>query len=923
MALLGRRAPSPSDLAAYVPALRQLDVLRAAGQRIDLSARDTSTTLAATRQSWQATAFAYRAMIGEVREAYRLRSQSVAKCRFYVAQQRPFPEDPVALDSPDHDLDPGLAADALHNFRRLPLDHSPDGFIARADENLNCVGEFWIHADADGSFKVRSVSEVNVAMNGTVTVSTLPGGKAARPLDPETEALLRCWVRDIEWEDLADAPMRSMLDVAEDVVLAGRELRAAARSRVAANGLLLLPAALSLVRSRQDDEDGFDDEVGSDQFMADFTAALLAPLQDDGDAGQVAPVVLRGDAEDLAAVKHLTLERADAERLLDRQNGAILRLLHGLDVQPEEIEGLGSSSHWNAWQIDARSIKVQVQPAADMIAACLMQAYLKPALESLGYSKEDIAQVTIVADASDLAENPNRGQDARDAWDRFGISDEALRRELGFSEDDKPSDEEFIRRMATAGQLPVDVIAKLFGLKSADPQTVDGQVAPAGLPSAEDPVAQPGQITPDQALPSTAADDPTATPTSIPGLVAAGEPDPFAMSVDEDACRQLALIDSMLSERVTVAAHDALARVLDRAGAKVRSAAQRDKTLAAQLVGQEAHLIPSVLGRDQVEALTSVPELVADSHARLHGQFVGWLADAHTQIGEVACRVAGLNPDSERGHSLRRSITQGLAPHVEPAWRLLVDELHDAAEWALFEPASPGDEPEEGEDDGSPLTAQDIADVLAVAGGDRTTLTASADVDGDEVGAFAKGGKGKGGKNWNRKGKKAPKNRKPPTNPGSGVATGPVVDEALAVEGAVLLGYEWDYRDFIGRKQFLPHKLLEGYRFATWTDPILDTGPKTAWLGPRFRPGDHRGCRCSAIRVYAHLDDPEGIVAKRLAEAKGQPQAVANDQLAASDDAAGRVGTSAQQVREIRDRLLAGIDAMRAEHITKPRRRRR
>jgi hypothetical protein len=114
--------------------------------------------------------------------------------------------------------------------------------------------------------------------------------------------------------------------------------------------------------------------------MADLTAAMLAPIRDDGDAQAVVPIVLRGEIEDLEKVRHVTLQRADPEQLIARQSAALLRLLKSIDVQPEQVEGVGGMNHWGAWIIDARSIRDQVEPAAETIAACLMQAYMRPAL---------------------------------------------------------------------------------------------------------------------------------------------------------------------------------------------------------------------------------------------------------------------------------------------------------------------------------------------------------------------------------------------------------------------------------------------------------------------------------------------------------------------------------------------------------------
>lgn len=251
--MLGRRAPEPGQ---PEPPRAPLRVLRADGRRIDLASPVTKSYLAATRQSWQQRAFDYRDLIGELRYSIKLLSQAVAQVRFYLAEIRPWPADPVALDSDECTLDAQLIADAQANFSDIPFDNNPDGFTARLVENLSLPGEAWIHIDPERRMAVRSISEVVSGSSGALALTTLPNAQAAqtRPIDPATEELLRVWRPHPEFGDLADSPMRSLMDVAEDVVLAGREARAAARSRLAANGLLLMSENLSLHPARPDDD---------------------------------------------------------------------------------------------------------------------------------------------------------------------------------------------------------------------------------------------------------------------------------------------------------------------------------------------------------------------------------------------------------------------------------------------------------------------------------------------------------------------------------------------------------------------------------------------------------------------------------------------------------------------------------------------
>lgn len=860
MPLLGRRA---GDVDTEPPARPQMRVLVADGQRIDLTSRESTARLADTRQGWQATAWDYRNMIGELRFAHQLLGRSVARARFYVAELRPHPADPIQLTDDGHDVEQQLADDAIANFNRLPFTTNPYGFTARLVENLATPGEAFVHIDAKGRFHVRSTSELTVASDGKVTLKLTPtGGRGAEQIiDANTDEILRCWSADPEWGQMADSPMRASLDICEDAVLAGREERAAARSRLAANGILLIPEGLSLVLDRDDPDDT--DEVAADTFMADLTEAFLAPIRDDGQPQAVVPIVLRGAPEDLEKVQHITVQRDDASQLIARKNAAILRLLKSLDIQPEQVEGVGGTSHWNAWVIDARAIRDQVQPSAEMVAECLTAAFLRPALLSLGHPEDAVERIAICADTSALAENPNRGQDARDAHDRFAINDDALREALGFDADDAPDADEVARRMATTGRLGADAAAQVLGIEQPAAQpaartpgrpavTIDARpvgtrpvvgARPAALPAGdgERPVARPGETDAERPVPDTAPEpgDRPAITAATNGRTRASSGDVDAwFRVDEDACRALADIDAALTDRILVAADAAVARVVERAGARARSAVQRDRQLAATVAGVPATHIPAHLGRDRLTAFVPVADLVDDGYTRLRGQVIGWLRAAATRTGRAVCDVLGRDPDSAPGARIAAAVADRLLADVDTAWEGFAAALTDAAEEALFDPDATALADAPGEPADGWVHPGDVADLLAETGA-AAVVAAGRHRRPPRRGTFGRAAVG-------------------------GFATGPVPATVIAEQGGVLLARQWFYRPWVDRDEFGPHRRLNGTRFVGWSDEVLATDAESAWLGSHMRPGDHDGCRCISFPFFAAPRDPDGQVATRL-----------------------------------------------------------
>jgi hypothetical protein len=849
-----------------------LRVLRASGARIDMRNQAEVAELARNRQSWQSDAWGYRDMIGELRFAFQFLSRAVARVRFFAAEILPDEDDPIAF-SDDSTLPADLRKAAQEELQRLPLS-SGYHFTGVLAENLCVAGETWLHGYIDpdsGSeqWEALSVDEVAPSAAGTISIRRYGTGYL-EDVDPDSEEMLRLWQPHPRYKNLADSPMRALLDVCEEVVLAGREIRAASRSRIAGNGILKAPHGLTLLNANKDDTT----EIGDGSaFMAELTAALLAPIANEGDPGSVAPVVVQGEAEDLKEFQHMRIERAVAEDLLERVQQWMTRLARGLDIPPEILSGLGDSNHWSAWQIDASTYRYHIDPVVRIFADSLAMGFLRPALRARGFAAADIERITIWRDAGNLTENPNRGQDAKDAFDRGGISWAALRKALGFNDDDAPDDEELVKILAI--RVGVDTGTAALMLQAA----LGTSVAPVGQSTPVQAQAKrldapkppaPGQVPPDEGTPNTGQAS-AAGLALARMLTAAGAPaEESGWAIDDATGRTLMEIDRALRERLLIAADAALTRGLEVAGARMRSKAQRSAVTKQAVSGVQVLSIGVTLGRDQVLALgTNERELLDGSLDRLAEQFTAWSLAAIDRIVELVTRlIARLAP--RRAEAMATRLRETLTGRVDLAWAWLKDALHRLAEGYLFNP-HPAQEP--GEVPGVLAPPSLIRAALAQIGG-PFAATGGIDITGMPV---------------------------RPGAPVGGIGQGQDVLDVLTESGAESLGYEWVYGETPRANTFEPHAELNTVRFATWQSSELATNPKTAWIGEHYAPGDHKGCLCDFVLVMA-IPDRSQIVRERLGTET--PAAQGNRALAEVDSAAGRTGTTAQHQRDERDRIL-------------------
>jgi hypothetical protein len=351
------------------------------------------------------------------------------------------------------------------------------------------------------------------------------------------------------------------------------------------------------------------------------------------------------------------------------------------------------------------------------------------------------------------------------------------------------------------------------------------------------------------------------------GLTAAAEPTDYRLALDDS--RRLMEMDRALRAQLITAANAAIGRALEVANARLRGKATADRELSLSLKGVDVMVIGRRIGRDGALALNADNDhLLRDAFANLATLFAKWTLGAIENIATRVLKTLGLDADSRAGRAAAKRMREDMGSRVDDGWNRLHTQLLERTTKLLFDGEDDTDLP--GEVPEGLVAPYMIRSALAIVGGLPETSGGL-----DEYGRSLTG------------------------EPVGGLANGDTVRREMEDHGAEELGYLWVYGITVDPNKFDPHWDLEAERFATWTDPKLETatvyGGRFMWVGDHFRPGDHHGCMCDYVLAYAvpayaeQVRDRLAVPTKAMAEIIG---------LAEGDDKAGRTGTTAQALRD-------------------------
>lgn len=744
-------------------------VLVASARQIDLGDRAERERLSRARiEDWQSDAWFYYDQLGEAHYAANWQANAVAKVEF-VSQYEAEPDEWVALaDAEISDSERELAAASLD---RLEGAEGGQGALIRPiAANLFVGGDAYLIASApDGieTWEVVGPQAIHAAAD-RISISRHPNRNeptARQELDPDA-FMLRIWHRHPAWPDMPDAPMRGAVQHCRDLLILTRMIQALAQSRIPA-GILAVAQELSFGPT--------DPTQDPNQTRSEMVEALMKhltqPISDPADVAAIVPFILELPKDYVTdGINYLNLDRPIDELSLRLRDEARKSFAAVVDLPADILSGMGDVNHWGQWAIAEEAFEMHVEPKVIAIANALTAGYYRPALAG---GVDDARRHRIGYDPSALISRPAESKNALEGHDRFIVSDAAARRMLKIPDDAAPDDAERERRL--------EEMRVRKGRSAGD--------APPGTDTAPGP------------------------PEGAAALLAAATDDP-ALGL----ARDLATIEAALLSRLRTEADRVVGRTLERAGNRLRSAANGDATLRGMLDTVAPIDVARTLGPAAIRTTLALSEddLLDDLGSDLRGRYDSLSRAAQRDALAAVAARSGLAIDGAAYEARSKD-------NRDEGWAALIAGLTAAAAALLYDPRPRA--PELGEWDDLALVGADvIRQALSTAGGGPSGASAALSSAGSEV--------------------------------AGGLVTGADLVAMIVESGASVIGrgYVWVYGDALRSQPFEPHRARDGVTFEDFTDPVL-ANTLGGFPGPYYYPSDHRGCLCTYARILAIEED--------------------------------------------------------------------
>ena len=239
----------------------------------------------------------------------------------------------------------------------------------------------------------------------------------------------RLWTPHPRHSDEPDSPVRSVLEICEELLILTASVRGTAVSRMT-NGIFYIPTEMSFNAPEPLGAEDAENNI----FLADYVEHVQNQIENPGAAESKVPFLLEGAydyGDRLRWIQTHDPQNDYLERELRKE--AVQRMAMGLDMPPEALMGMTDANHWTAKQVMHDMWRSHGIPKAEQFADELSEAYLRAALEEENYPGWQ--DIVVGMDDSQVVISPDRTEDADKALDRIAISFAAYREMKGIPED--------------------------------------------------------------------------------------------------------------------------------------------------------------------------------------------------------------------------------------------------------------------------------------------------------------------------------------------------------------------------------------------------------------------------------------------------------------------------------------------------------
>lgn len=496
---------------------------RPAGEAVLASAalisKERVRSVMGQRADWQADAWQLYDDVSELRFGVSWIANACSRARLYVGRIDPDgSSEPTPIDADFESkefADQGLTVQEVTTLL-APLEELGGGqlgqseMLRRLSIHLNIPGESYLIGFDDPETNERRwviASSDEVSSSGSGIKLQLPDlANHQIDIDPERSTILRIWRPHPRLAYQADSPLVALRQPLRELIDISAHITATAESRLAGAGVLFVPDELTTPAPAQSDGAN---PLHADPFTAALIEAMAAPLKNRDSASAIVPLVVRGPAEAGKALQHIRFSTEFDKYARELRESAISRVATGMDMPPEVLLGMGDSNHWSAWQVEESAIKLHIEPLLGLICDALTQHFFQPVLKKMGFAAAD--RYAIWYDTTELTLRPNRSPEALEAFQQGLIGSAATRREMGFSDEDAPTEEErnraLIIQVVGAAPTLAPSLLPLIGIRI--PETEAAAAVADAVAENPDAAVEGGGSTP--ALPS--ATGPRALPT--------------------------------------------------------------------------------------------------------------------------------------------------------------------------------------------------------------------------------------------------------------------------------------------------------------------------------------------------------------------------------------------------------------------------